>query len=123
MRRTLQGDPRARAPGAWFGVPLGRAPCGSGSIEADLSGEPRHLPIWRSMRRLLLILGLLAIVAVVVIGLTQAGGASSDGGPGYDLKEAKQKLEGAPPPLAELHAQASTLIGGGKPAFEQRLAS
>ena len=75
------------------------------------------------MRRVLTILAVVAVAAIVVIGLTQTGGASSDGGPGYDLPEAKQRLQGAPAPLAELHTQASTLIGGGKPAFEQRLAS
>jgi cytochrome c biogenesis protein CcmG/thiol:disulfide interchange protein DsbE len=75
------------------------------------------------MRRVLVIIGVVAVVAVVVIGLTQAGGGSADGGPGYDLSEAKQKLQGAPAPLDQLHAQASTLIGGGKPAFEERLAS
>jgi len=69
------------------------------------------------------VLALIAVVAVVVIGLTQVGGGSASSGPGYDLPEAKQRLEGAPAPLAELHDQASTLIGGGKSAFEQRLAS
>jgi cytochrome c biogenesis protein CcmG, thiol:disulfide interchange protein DsbE len=75
------------------------------------------------MRRVLTLLAVLAVAAIVVIGLTQTGGGSSDGGPGYDLPEAKQRLQGAPAPLAELHTQASTLIGGGKPAFEQRLTS
>jgi len=75
------------------------------------------------MRRVLTILAVVAVAAIVVIGLTQTGGSKSDGGPGYDLSEAKQRLQGAPAPLAELHTQASTLIGGGKPAFEQRLAS
>jgi cytochrome c biogenesis protein CcmG/thiol:disulfide interchange protein DsbE len=68
------------------------------------------------------LLVLVAVVAVVVIGLTQAGSSNSSGGPGYDLREAKQRLEGAPAPLAALHTQASTLIGGGKSAFEDRLA-
>jgi cytochrome c biogenesis protein CcmG/thiol:disulfide interchange protein DsbE len=75
------------------------------------------------MRRVLAILAVVAIAVVVVIGLTQTGGASSTAGPGYNLAEAKQRLQGAPAPLARLHHQASTLIGGGKPAFERRLAS
>jgi thiol-disulfide isomerase/thioredoxin len=74
------------------------------------------------MRRLLILLAAVAVVAIVVIGLTQAGGGDPSGGPGYDLPEAKQRLQGAPEPLAGLHSQASTLLSGGKPAFEQRLA-
>ena len=75
------------------------------------------------MRRVLALLAVVGIVAVVVIGLTQTGGNDPSAGPGYDLPEAKQRLQGAPAPLAELHTQASTLIGGGKDAFEARLAS
>src|SRR5689334_14223314 len=74
------------------------------------------------MRRFLVLLAAVAVVAVVVIGLTQASGGSTTGGPGYDLPEAKKRLQGAPAPLAALHTQASTLIGGGKNAFEARLA-
>jgi thiol-disulfide isomerase/thioredoxin len=66
--------------------------------------------------------GLIAIGVVVVIGLTQVGTDDPYGGPGYDLPEAKERLQGAPAPLAALHAQASTLVGGGKEAFEDRLA-
>jgi thiol-disulfide isomerase/thioredoxin len=75
------------------------------------------------MRRLLIVLAVVAVGAILVIGLTQAGGGDSSGGPGYDLPEAKQRLQGAPAPLAGLHEQASTLIGGGKPAFEERMAA
>ena len=75
------------------------------------------------MRRVLALLAVVGIVAVVVIGLTQTGGNDPSAGPGYDLPEAKQRLQGAPAPLAELHTQASTLIGGGKDAFEARLAA
>ena len=74
------------------------------------------------MRRVLALIAVVGIAAVVVIGLTQAGGGDSAAGPGYDLPEAKQRLQGAPAPLAALHAQASTLLGGGRAAFEQRLA-
>jgi cytochrome c biogenesis protein CcmG/thiol:disulfide interchange protein DsbE len=73
------------------------------------------------MRRLLLVLGAVALVAVVVIGLGQAGGAREQQPSTFDLAQAKQQLEGAPPPLAVLHDQASTILDGGLDAFEQRL--
>src|SRR5262245_8868306 len=73
------------------------------------------------MRRLLILLAAVGVVAILVIGLTQAGGGDESGGPGYDLPEAQKRLQGAPAPLAELHAQASTLLDGGKSAFEQRI--
>jgi thiol-disulfide isomerase/thioredoxin len=78
------------------------------------------------MRRLLLILGVVALVAVVVVGLSQAGGSSSDhaataGAPRFDLKASLAKLQGSPPDLAALHRQANRLLGGGKPAFRARL--
>jgi thiol-disulfide isomerase/thioredoxin len=75
------------------------------------------------MRRILVPLAALALVAIVVIGLTQAGGGGGGAaGYRYDLPEAKKRLEGAPAPLASLHAQANTLIGGGTSAFDKRLA-
>ena len=76
------------------------------------------------MRRLLLVLGAVALVAVVAIGLAQAGGndESEQAAGSFDLEKAKQQLAGAPAPLAKLHEQSSTILEGGKPAFEQRLA-
>src|SRR4051812_49147064 len=74
------------------------------------------------MRRVLVLLGSLALVAVVVIGLTTAmkgGGATN---PPDSLADAQKELTGAPQPYAGLHTQANTLIGGGKTAFDQRLA-
>ena len=53
----------------------------------------------------------------------QTAPAEPPGGPGYDLPEAIRRLQGAPAPLAELHAQANTLLDGGSPAFEARLAA
>src|SRR4051812_4416390 len=74
------------------------------------------------MRRLLVVLGAVALVAVVVIGLTQAGGREKADAPKFDLPKAKRELAGAPAPLAALHEQSNELISGGKTAFEQRLA-
>jgi thiol-disulfide isomerase/thioredoxin len=75
------------------------------------------------MRRLVPFLAAAVLAAVLVIGLTQAGGGSEDGsGEGFDLAQAQQALRGAPAPLAGLHAQAGEILGGGRRAFEQRLA-
>ena len=71
------------------------------------------------MRRLLpYVLGL-AVVAAVVIGLLQAGGGSDEPEtPRFSLDAALAQLEGAPEPLAGLHAQANELLSDG---FEERL--
>ena len=77
------------------------------------------------MRRVVPILAALALAAVVVIGLTQAGGTERPAGGGssapFDLATARERLRGAPPPLAALHAQSNQLLDGGRPAFEARL--
>jgi len=78
------------------------------------------------MRKLLPFLAAAALVVVLVIGLTQAGGdekTPSETGNGFDLDAARQRLEGAPQPLADLHEQSSELLTGGKGAFEARLRS
>jgi len=79
------------------------------------------------MRRALPLLALAALVAVVVAGLSQAGGGkvedpASTGGR-FDLADARRQLAGAPAPLASLHRDANELLGGGLPAFEKRLRS
>jgi cytochrome c biogenesis protein CcmG, thiol:disulfide interchange protein DsbE len=76
------------------------------------------------MRRLLAVIGGIALVAVVVIGVTQA---SHNDGPAakvtrFDLAAAKRKLAAAPGALRHLYAQANQLLPGGKPAFDRRLA-
>lgn len=73
------------------------------------------------MRRMLVVIGAVALIAVVVIGLTQTGGEQASSAPTFDLPEAKRELASAPPPLNELYAQANQLLGGGKDAFEARL--
>ena len=92
------------------------------SIEADGGAAfPVCHPDDR-MRRLLVVLGAIALVAVVVIGLAQAGGKEEpEETARFDLDKAKQELAGAPAPLAALHDESSTILEGGKPAFEQRL--
>src|SRR3954451_21771223 len=75
------------------------------------------------MKRAVMLLAAVALVVVVVIGLTQAGGRGSPGRPAgsFDLATAKQDLEGSPAPLAALHAQSNELLDGDADAFDARL--
>jgi len=74
------------------------------------------------MRRVLLVLGSVALVAVVVVGLLQAGGSGDEDPPAtFDLVEAERQLQGAPPPLAALYEQSNTILDGGLTAFEEQL--
>jgi cytochrome c biogenesis protein CcmG, thiol:disulfide interchange protein DsbE len=74
------------------------------------------------MRRLILVLGTVALVAVVVIGLAQAGGGDEpQETTAFDLEQAKRELAGAPAPLAALHEQSNALLGGGPAAFDRRI--
>lgn len=81
------------------------------------------------MRRALPYAAVLALIAVVVIGVIQAGGSSDSqnaqapAASGFDLDAALAGLSGAPASLAALHAQSSTLLDGGLPAFRKRLAA
>jgi cytochrome c biogenesis protein CcmG/thiol:disulfide interchange protein DsbE len=75
------------------------------------------------MRRLLLVLGAVALVAVVIIGLGQAGGSEEPAPTAeFDLEQAQRQLAGAPAPLAALYEQSNTILDGGKRAFERRIA-
>jgi thiol-disulfide isomerase/thioredoxin len=77
------------------------------------------------VRRVLPLLAAAVLVAIVVIGLTQAGGDSGSGAAAeaepFDLDRALASLEGAPPPLAALHDQANEILDGGTPALRKRL--
>ena len=75
------------------------------------------------MKRALMLLGAVALGVVLVIGLTQAGGSGEPDSAksGFDLAQAQRELEGAPAPLAALHAQANELLEGGPDAREARL--
>jgi cytochrome c biogenesis protein CcmG, thiol:disulfide interchange protein DsbE len=74
------------------------------------------------MRKVIAVVAAVALVAVVVIGLTQAGGEQAPEAPRFDLPQAQRELATAPPPLNDLYAQGNELIGGGEEAFEARLA-
>jgi thiol-disulfide isomerase/thioredoxin len=76
------------------------------------------------MRRAAAIFAGLALAALLIVGLSQAGGdggATSAERP-FDLAQARRDLAGAPAPLAALHAQSARLIEGGPAAFRKRLA-
>jgi cytochrome c biogenesis protein CcmG, thiol:disulfide interchange protein DsbE len=83
--------------------------------------NPPGSRLWR-VRRVLPIALALAVIAVLVIGLSQAGsGGSEDPGPDFDIDAALSDLDGAPAPLAALHADHGRLIDGGLTAFRARL--
>ena len=68
--------------------------------------------------------GALALVAALVIGLSQTGGSAGGGkSAGGACGKVPAALAGAPAPLASLHGQGCELLGGGAGAFKKRLAS
>jgi cytochrome c biogenesis protein CcmG/thiol:disulfide interchange protein DsbE len=72
------------------------------------------------------IVGVVILTGVLVVGLSQAGNDGGDPSAStapFDLQQAKRELAGAPAPLAALHAQSAELLGGGRAAFEKRLAA
>lgn len=75
------------------------------------------------MKRALMLLGAVALVAVLVIGLTQAGGGGTapPEGEEFDLAQAQRELAGAPAPLASLHDQANEILAGSPEDFDARL--
>jgi cytochrome c biogenesis protein CcmG/thiol:disulfide interchange protein DsbE len=77
------------------------------------------------MKRLGIVLGAAALVAVLIVGLSQAGGGGGGEGKsaGGACGEVPASLKGAPQPLASLHEQGCELLGGGPSAFKERLAS
>lgn len=77
------------------------------------------------VRKLWLALGSAVLLAVLVIGLVQAGGGGS-GGPGDAAPasgDADSRLAGAPEPLARLHRQANEILPGGPAAYRERIES
>src|SRR5215210_1246514 len=117
--------PRLRAPGPQWGGVVWIACPGSTPYSSRVRRRPRRICHRMSqMRRIAAILGGLVLVALLAIGLTQAGrgdGGASSKRP-FDLAKAQRELAGAPAPLAGLHRESARLLGGGRPAFERRLA-
>jgi len=74
------------------------------------------------VRRLLTALAVVVLAALLVVGLTQAGGnGTPPAREQFSLAEARRALAGAPAPLAALHDQSARLLSGGKRAYERRL--
>ena len=76
------------------------------------------------MKRVAIALGVVALIAVVVVGLSQTkGGAGEEKSAGGACGTVPASLEGAPKPLASLHDQSCELLDGGPAAYKERLAS
>jgi cytochrome c biogenesis protein CcmG, thiol:disulfide interchange protein DsbE len=75
------------------------------------------------VRKWIVALGLLAIAAVVVVGLLQAGdGASSEADQkSLSREEVARPLAGQPPVLAALHRRTGELVDGGVEHFDSEL--
>jgi cytochrome c biogenesis protein CcmG/thiol:disulfide interchange protein DsbE len=75
-----------------------------------------------SRRRLLSVIGAVAVVVVVVVGLSQT--RTDNGAPQpdrFDLAAARRALAGAPAPLAALHDRANALIPAGKQVYASEI--
>jgi cytochrome c biogenesis protein CcmG, thiol:disulfide interchange protein DsbE len=76
--------------------------------------------------RMSIALAVLAVVALLVIGLVQLGRSSTAPATApakLTLAQMRASLAGSPAPLAALHAQASQILPGGLPALRARLAA
>ncbi len=83
-----------------------------------------HLPTCAAMNRKRLSLAVAGVVVAVVlaIGLAELPGGSTTPPSKLTLAEMRDRLQGAPAPLAALHAQAGELLPGGLSALRRRLA-
>ena len=85
--------------------------------------------MWHSSRvsagRLVLVVGAIALVAVVVLGVSQAARDSAPPPKTTTLTAAEMagRLQGAPPKLAALHRQANQILPGARTALRRRLAA
>jgi thiol-disulfide isomerase/thioredoxin len=77
-----------------------------------------------TLTRLLIAAGSIAVLVLVVVGLTQVGGSSSGPGPSrLSPAQMRAALRGSPAALEGLHAQAGEVLPGGLPALRARLAA
>jgi cytochrome c biogenesis protein CcmG/thiol:disulfide interchange protein DsbE len=77
-----------------------------------------------SAGRLVLVVGAIALVAVVAIGLAEAGKETSappKPDTALSADEIRERLAGAPPKLTALHEQANAILPGGRRALRARL--
>jgi cytochrome c biogenesis protein CcmG, thiol:disulfide interchange protein DsbE len=74
-------------------------------------------------RRLLYVLGAVAVVVVVIVGLSQTKTDNSPPQPDrFDLAAAKRALAGAPAPLAALHDRSNELIATTQGRYDAQIA-
>jgi cytochrome c biogenesis protein CcmG/thiol:disulfide interchange protein DsbE len=75
------------------------------------------------VRKWLIVIGLAAVAAVVVVGLTQAGDDAPSPTTTTTLTRAEvtEPLPGQPPELAALHRRSGELVAGGLPRFDREL--
>jgi cytochrome c biogenesis protein CcmG/thiol:disulfide interchange protein DsbE len=75
------------------------------------------------VRKWIVAVGLLAVAAVVVVGLLQAGDGESSGADRQSLSRAEvtRPLAGQPPVLAALHRRSGELVPGGLDRFDEEL--
>ena len=73
-------------------------------------------------QRLVLACALLAVTALVIVGLTELGGGSAPAPSRLTLAQMRERLAGSPAPLAALHSQAAEVLPGGLSALRARLA-
>ena len=76
-----------------------------------------------AVKRVWILAGAVALVAVLVVGLSQTrtNGSRDQPDPSPPSPRGSKALAGAPKPLARLHAQANQLLPGGPAAFRARL--
>ena len=70
------------------------------------------------------IIGAVALAAIVIVGLNQAPESKTPSEPKVSKISAQElhaKLDGAPPALAALHAQANDLLPGARTALRSRM--
>jgi cytochrome c biogenesis protein CcmG, thiol:disulfide interchange protein DsbE len=73
-------------------------------------------------RKLLMLVGAVAVVAAVVIGLSQTNtDNSAPKSSTISAQDARRALAGAPAPLAELHAQGGDLLDGSRTTVAARI--
>jgi cytochrome c biogenesis protein CcmG, thiol:disulfide interchange protein DsbE len=77
------------------------------------------------VRKWLIVIGLVAVAAVVVVGLTQAGGNADSPTTTKSLtvEGVGAPLAGQPPNLAQLHERSGELVSGGLAQFDRELKS
>jgi cytochrome c biogenesis protein CcmG, thiol:disulfide interchange protein DsbE len=76
-----------------------------------------------TLKRLPLVLGTLAVIVLLAVGLLQLKSSPASTPSTLTLAQMRSRLHGSPTQLASLHTQANELLGGGLPALRARLAS